>query len=86
MTRPRVTNPARPADQYADKTRERIIEFYDPETDKGGLISFRRMECCATGGLGGHSSECKGAPRLRVDVYRQDDGVTVVVGQPEVRS
>lgn len=40
----------------------RIIEFMDPETQKGGLISFRRLD---TG-------------ELRIEVYRVDPGVTVI--------
>lgn len=43
MRRPSVTNPAKPADFYSNKQCERVIEFHDSETDKGGLIKFRRI-------------------------------------------
>lgn len=64
--RPRVTNPARPADQYSDKSRERIIEFSDPQSPdgcRGGLIAFRRLN----------------DGTLLVNLYRLDDGITVTV-------
>ncbi len=41
--RPRVTNPARPADRYA-MAHERIIEFWDDAVQGGGLLAFRRIE------------------------------------------
>lgn len=44
------------ADAYADKSRERVIEFFDPVLKQGGLISFCRQ----------------GDGILRVDVYRLD--------------
>lgn len=50
-----------PADQYAAKDRERIIEFFDPVTQKGGLIDFFRRD----------------DGTLAVQVYRLDEGVTV---------
>jgi len=57
--RPRVTLKC-PADRYAG-AGERIVEFFDDGTGKGGLISIR--------------ADAHG--RLIVDVYRCDDGVTV---------
>ena len=50
------------ADHYANKHRERIIEFTDPETGLGGLISFRRSE----------------DGKLYVNPYNFDAGVVVV--------
>lgn len=41
--RPSVTVPC-VADGYADKQRERIIEFFDGPTQQGGLIAFRRQD------------------------------------------
>lgn len=32
------------ADRNSDKARERIVEFFDPETKESGLISIRRRE------------------------------------------
>lgn len=49
------------ADHYALKHRERIVEFFDPETQKGGLIQFARMD----------------DGRLMVQLYRLDEGVEV---------
>ncbi len=46
---------------------ERIIEFSDRKLGLGGLISFRRT----------HDG------KLRVEVYRVDDGVEVVAPQPK---
>jgi hypothetical protein len=43
MRRPSVTLKCS-ADVYADKTRERIVEFSDPVLGVGGLISFRRCD------------------------------------------
>jgi hypothetical protein len=60
MARPRVTLKC-PADSYANQTCERIVEFFDPTTKKGGLISFY--------------SRADGT--LAVDVYRCDAGVVV---------
>lgn len=51
------------ADHYADKERERIIEFMDPVTQKGGLICFRRQ---ADG-------------RLLIQPYRLDAGVEITL-------
>jgi hypothetical protein len=62
MARPKVTTG--PADQYANKTDEKIIEFSSGEPNgPGGLISFKRL---ADG-------------TLSVSLYRLDEGVTVHV-------
>ncbi len=53
------------ADRYADKRRERIIEFTDPVTGKGGLISFARLD----------------DGRLLLQPYRLDEGVEVWTGE-----
>jgi hypothetical protein len=57
--RPSVTNPAKPADQYA-LPNERIIEFYDEAVQAGGLISLMRIE----GNDGRYT--------MRVSVYQYD--------------
>jgi hypothetical protein len=57
------------ADHYAAKDRERIIEFFDPETGKGGLIGFFRREDGS----------------LLVQPYRLDDGVLVSGGTTDFR-
>jgi len=57
--RPRVTNPARPADHY-HMPGERIIEFYDDVAQAGGLIAFQRID-----GNDGRAT-------LRVNVYNCD--------------
>ena len=41
MKRIRVTTNC-VADRYVDKRDERIVEFFDPVTQLGGLISLRR--------------------------------------------
>lgn len=70
--RPSVTNPARPADQYA-MPGERIIEFWDDAAQAGGLISFNRLP-----GNDGHAT-------LSVHVYRFDvDRVSVSHAQPAI--
>lgn len=51
------------ADQYCDKSRERIVEFHDAETDLGGLISFTRRD----------------DGRLIVNIYRCDSGVMLAM-------
>jgi hypothetical protein len=60
MPKPRVTTNC-VANRYSARN-ERIIEFKDDETDKGGLISIRRMD----------------DGTLVVDVYRCDPGVKVL--------
>lgn len=63
MPRPRVnTSPV--ADNYADKARERIVEFSSKPGGPGGLISFRRQD----------------DDTLDVHVYRTDPGVRAYVG------
>lgn len=52
------------ADHYA-APGERIVEFMDAETGKGGLISFTRTD----------------AGELVVNLYRLDAGVIVRVGE-----
>lgn len=59
MRRPRVTTNC-VAQKYASQD-ERIVEFYDPRTNKGGLIALRALE----------------DGTLSVEVYRCDPGVTV---------
>lgn len=63
MKRTRITTKC-VADQHVEKHRERVIEFFDPETHKGGLISFRRAD----------------DGNLTVEVYRVDPGVIVLGG------
>jgi hypothetical protein len=58
--RPRVTNPARPADRYA-LPGERIVEFSDDVAQAGGLISLMRVD-----GNDGRAT-------LRVAVYSIDE-------------
>lgn len=62
MARPKITVKC-VADDYANRSIERIVEFSDGlPGGKGGLIALRRMD----------------DGTLRVDVYRTDDGVVVV--------
>lgn len=65
MARPKInTSPV--ADQYADKTTERIVEFSSGQAGgPGGLISFKQT-----------GEDGRG---LHVDVYRLDEGVSVLV-------
>lgn len=70
--RPRVTNPARPADSYS-LPGERIIEFSDDVAQAGGLISFMRVD-----GNDGRAT-------LRVLIYAMDsDRVEVEIGSPRL--
>lgn len=32
------------ADTYTDKSRERVVEFFDDKARKGGLIALRRLD------------------------------------------
>lgn len=67
MRTPRISNPARPANQYA-LPGERIIEFSDEVAGAGGLISFQRM-------LGND-----GRATLRVCLYRMDaENVEIII-------
>lgn len=67
MPKPRVTpNPT--ANQYAGPD-ERIVEYSDPVTGLGGLISIHRDEEAGT---------------LTVDLYRHDADVVIRVSQGEV--
>jgi hypothetical protein len=54
------------ASNYAARN-ERVVEFFDADTQKGGLISIR--------------ADAKGL--LRVEVYRMDQGVYVVCGRTQ---
>jgi hypothetical protein len=65
MARPNInTSPV--ADQHADKTTERIVEFSSGKAGgPGGLISFKQT-----------GEDGRG---LHVDVYRLDEGVSVLV-------
>jgi hypothetical protein len=44
---------------------ENVFNFYDPNTNKGGLISFRPME----------------NGELKIDLYRMDKGINVMVSE-----
>lgn len=59
--RPRVTLRC-VADTYADKQRERIIEFFDPQLQAGGLISFYRAD---NGTLAVHIYGCDQAVKVQ---------------------
>lgn len=63
MSKPTIQK-ARPANQYAGPS-EVIAEFFDRETQKGGLISIAR----------------KDSGELVVSVYRTDPGVIVIAAQ-----
>lgn len=71
-TRPKVTNPARPADNH-HLPGERIIEFSDSASGQGGLIAFHRVE--------GND----GRWTLRVCLYRLDDDVEVIAPAANLR-
>jgi hypothetical protein len=70
---PKVTNPARPSNQYA-LPGERIIEFSDEVAAVGELISFQRID-----GNDGRAT-------LSVCLYRLDADVQIIVehGHPNL--